>query len=258
MSQYKYLSIKRKSPQIAIATLNRCNSKNIFHSQLLLELTRAVKQLSDDEEVSAVILTGEEDAFSVGADIKEMTGFSVSQAYEMATKIKILQTIIIQSPKPFIAAINGYCFGSGLELALVCDFRIASHNATFGLPQINLGIIPGGGGITRLVEVIGRTAATKMIFTGEPILASKALELGLLSDLLDDPLEEAIVLAESLSAKSKLALETAKELINHKFWQDRTNLEKEIQAFSLLFDYPDSVEGMGAFLEQRKPFFKSK
>jgi enoyl-CoA hydratase/carnithine racemase len=257
MVQYQYLLIERKKHKVAVINILCQPSRNMLNSDLILELTRACKELNEDDKINCVILTGEKDVFLAGADIKEMTGMSVSQALEIAGKMKALQLSIIQSTKPYIAAINGYCLGGGMELALVCDFRVAGHDAIFALPQVNLGIIPGGGGISRLTEVAGRTAACKMILTGEMIPASKALELTIISDLFEDPLSGAILIGNSLASKSKMAIATAKKLLNQKYWQlNHGHFDQEMQSFALLFDYPDSVEGMGAFLEHREPTFR--
>lgn len=147
-----------------------------------------------------------------------------------------------------------------MELALVCDIALAGQKAMFGLPEVNFGIIPGGGGISRITEIAGKSNASKMIFTGELISAAKALEFKLVSDVVDDPLESSIILANSLATKSKLAIATAKKLINRKYLHEnhQGDIEQEMYAFSLMFDYPDSVEGMGAFLEKRNPIFKNE
>lgn len=257
MDQYQHIFIERKNEKVAVINVLCHQTRNTLNSGLILELTKACIELNGDDKINCVILTGEKDVFLAGADIKEMTGMSVSEALKLAKKMKALQLSIIQSKKPYIAAINGYCLGSGMEVALVCDFRVAGHDAVFGLPQVNFGIIPGGGGISRLTEVAGRTAASKLILTGEMISASKALELNIISDLFEDPISGAILLGSSFASKSKIAIATAKKLINQKYWQsNQGHLDQEMQSFALLFDYPDSVEGMGAFLEHREPIFR--
>lgn len=259
MQPYKHLSIKLTEQNIAIVQMNNQESRKLLHCHLVQELMIAFEQLNQDKEVACIILTGDEDTFIAGPEIRELTGISVSEAYEVATKMKALQSLIVHSPKPYIAAINGYCLGGGLELALVCDIRLAGPNAMFGFPEVNFGIIPGGGGISRLTEIAGKSTASKLIFTGEAFSANKALELKLVSDVVEDPLESSLLLAITLTAKSKRAIATAKKLINRKCWltNQLEDLEQELYAFSLLFDYPDSVEGMGAYLEKRKPIFKN-
>ncbi|WP_053362642.1 enoyl-CoA hydratase/isomerase family protein [Bacillus sp. FJAT-27251] len=259
MGPFKHLFITLTDQNIAIVKMNSGKSSNLLHYALMLELIMAFKKLNDDEEVACIILTGDEEAFLAGPEIRELTGISVSEAYDIATKMKALQSLVVHSSKPYIAAIDGFCLGGGLELALVCDIRLAGHNAIFGLPEVNLGIIPGGGGISRLTEIAGKSTASTMIFTGEPIRAEKALELKLVSEVVEDPLESSLMLAKTLTTKSRLAIATAKKLINRKHWSanQQEDLEQELYAFSLLFDYPDSVEGMGAFLEKRKPIFKN-
>jgi enoyl-CoA hydratase/carnithine racemase len=260
MKAYKHLSITVTDKNVAIVKMNHKQSRKFLHSNLVQELVKAFEKLNEDKEVACIILTGDEETFIAGAEIKELTGISVSEAYESAEKMKALQKLVVHSAKPYIAAINGYCLGGGLELALVCDIRLAGENAMFGLPEVNFGIIPGGGGISRITEIVGKSNASKMIFTGEMISAIKALEFKIVSDIVEDPLENAISLANTLATKSKLAIATAKKLINRKHWpvNYQENVEQEIYAFSLLFDYPDSVEGMGAFLENRNPIFKNE
>ncbi|MCM3669372.1 enoyl-CoA hydratase/isomerase family protein [Mesobacillus maritimus] len=256
MDRYKYLTVDIKNNKIAIVEMNSNQPLNLLSSGFISELMTACVALNEDEAIHVVILTGGKTSFIAGTDIKEMTGLSVSQAFDLVTKIKALQEIIMESSKPFIAAISGYCLGGGFELALVCDFRVASSDAVFGLPQINLGIIPGGGGVTRLVEIAGQTAARKMVLTGDLIPATRALDWNIISDLTDSPVDGALVIAHSLASKSKRALATAKRLLNQKMLSSNQNhAYQEMQAFTLLFDYPDSVEGMGAFLEGRKPSF---
>jgi len=260
MNGYNYLSISLTDKNIAIVKMNNKQPRKFLHSSLVQEMILAFETLNGDKEIACIILTGDDETFIAGFEINELTGISVSEAYEIANEMKALQSLILNSTKPYIAAINGYCLGGGLELALVCDIRLAGQEALFGFTEVNLGIIPGGGGISRITEFVGKSNASKMIFTGEVISAIKALEFTIVSDVVEDPLKDSIALANTLATKSKLAIATAKKLINKKVWHENSqdSLEQEMYAFSLLFDYPDSVEGMGAFLEKRKPIFKNE
>lgn len=231
---------------------------NRFSLNLMEELANVLESIQENEENKVIILSGENGNFSTGIDIKEMNGISVSDAFRIAATIKKIQNLIINSPKIFIASINGYCLGAGLEIALVCDFRFASYNAIFGLPQVNLGIIPGGGGITRLIDTSGRTLAAKLILIGESIKADEAMNYGLITDMTEDPMQQAFQLADALKEKSALALSMAKKYVNYRLLENQAQIDLENQAFSLMFDFPDSVEGMSAFIEKRKPVFISK
>lgn len=258
MKTYEDLIVERVNHKVALIKVSRPHARNALNQNAVLELTDAVNMLNEIEEISVVILTGVDDTFIAGTDIKELTGISVSQAFKIASQMKALHNPIMNSPKLFIAAINGYCLGAGLELALVCDIRIAQHKAKFGLPEINFGIIPGSGGISRITEIVGSTMANKLIYTGEMISARKAMELNIVSDLSESVLKEGLILAQSLSVKSRTAMVAAKRLINIRSLQkNNMQLEHELHEFSFLFDYPDSVEGMGAFLEKRKPIFQN-
>jgi enoyl-CoA hydratase/carnithine racemase len=258
MYSYNDLFVERVDHKVAIIKVNRPHARNALNQNAVLELVDAVNKLNEMEDITAVILTGVDDTFISGADIKELTGISVSEAFKIASQLKALHNSIMNSPKLYIAAINGYCLGSGLELALVCDIRIAQHSAKFGLPEINRGIIPGNGGISRLTEITGSTMAGKLIFTGDMIAANEAKELNIVSDLFENVLKGGMLLAQTLSLKSKTAIAAAKRLINSSLLQkNNIHLEHELHEFSFLFDYPDSVEGMGAFLEKREPMFKN-
>ncbi len=258
MNQYKNLIVEMINSKVVVLKVNRPQARNALDTNLIMELSEAVAKVNAMEEIAVVILTGVEKVFIAGVDIKDLIGISVSQAFQIASKMKALRNEIIHSSKLFIAAINGYCLGGGLELALVCDIRIAQTNAKFGLPEINLGIIPGGGGVSLLSEIVGSAMARKMIFTGEIFSAHKAMEVKIISDIFEHVLEEGVLLAQSLSLKSQTAIAAAKRVMNSGVLQgNEVYLEKELYEFSFLFDYPDSVEGMGAFLEKRKPSFKN-
>lgn len=258
MNQNNNILLERMNKKTIIVKINRSQTKNALNSQLVAELTNVITQINEIEEIGVVIITGAENDFISGADIREMTGITVSKAYHLAENMKKLQDIIIQSPKLFISAIHGYCLGAGMELALVCDFRVADQNAKFGLPEINLGLIPGGRAFQRISKLAGITTAGKMIFSGEVISAKKALELNVIHDVYENALEGAVSLANSLSLKSKLALTSAKRLLNEcSYDKNEFHLGHAIHEFSLLFDYPDSVEGTGAYLEKRKPVYQN-
>ncbi|MGM9921678.1 MAG: enoyl-CoA hydratase/isomerase family protein [Bhargavaea sp.] len=257
MEAFEKLVIERDR-HVGTVSIRQSADTNVLDSSLTEELSSAFLILNQDPAVRAVILTAEGDSFLAGADLKEITGLSVSQAYGFAEKAKALQDLIIHSGKPYIAVVNGHCLGSGLELILTCDFRISGPDALYGMPEINLGLIPGGGAITRLQTMVGRTHAADLIFTGKLVRPEEARSIGLIGKVSDRPLEDARFLAETLAGKSTLALAVAKQLFNRKDTEDSSLINQEMRALSMMFDYPDSMEGMGAFLEQRPPVFKAR
>ncbi|MCM3087495.1 enoyl-CoA hydratase [Bhargavaea ginsengi] len=257
MEVFEKLVIERDR-HVGMVTIRQSAETNVLDSSLTAELSSAFLTLNQDAAVRAVILKAEGESFLAGADLKEISGLSVSQAYGFAEKAKALQDLIIHSGKPYIAVVNGYCLGSGLELILTCDFRISGPDALYGMPEINLGLIPGGGGITRLQMMVGKAHATDLIYTGKLLEPEEALSIGLVRKVSDRPLEDALLIAESLANKSSLAFAVAKQLFSRPEADDSTLINQEMRAFSMMFDYPDSLEGIGAFLEQRQPVFKER
>jgi len=253
---YQFIVVE-KIERIALITVHRPKALNALNRHVIAELQSAVDVLEQDQEVRVIIVTGDDRAFVAGADIKEMHGLSVTSAYETARAAHALHNTMILSTKPVIAAISGYCLGGGMELALACDIRIAGRNAVFGLPEIKLGIIPGGGGTQRLLSIVGPAVASHLIFTGDSISAERAYELNLVSEIADDPKAAAIELASRLAAGSKTALTAAKRLLQGQIQKALDNrLQLEVDEFARLFDQPGSLEGMTAFMEKRKPQFK--
>ncbi|WP_156289690.1 enoyl-CoA hydratase/isomerase family protein [Oceanobacillus salinisoli] len=256
MGNYQFIHVEMLENGIAKVQINRPDALNALNSEVITELDDVVTKFEDDQNVACVILTGNERSFVAGADIHELKEQSVSGAYEIAMHTKKLHDNIIHSKKPYIAVIQGYCLGGGLELALACDISLADEKAKFGLPEINLGIIPGGGGIQRILELAGTSFATQMIMTGDPISAEKAEKLNVINEISTNPLEEAISIARKISSKSPYAISSLKTLINkRRLRQSEMELKEEIYEFSQLFDHPDAFEGISAFIEKRKPVF---
>lgn len=241
---------------IAVVSLNRPQEMNALNKNMVLEIDRAFSELACDYQVKAVVISGEKN-FAAGADITSMVNLSPEMAKEFAFRHTFNK--IEDCPKPVIAAISGYALGGGLELALVCDMRIGSPNAKLGLPEINLAIFPGAGGTQRLPRLIGTARAKEMIYTGDIIDASKALEYGLLNAVVENPLKEALRLAGKLAAKPPVALKQAKQCINLAFGSDaKTGFEFEAIAWASIFATEDQKEGMKAFMEKRKALFTGK
>jgi len=261
MSQNYETLLLEKQDRIAILTINRPDKRNALNIKTREEGAALLEELRQDDSVGVVIFTGAGDkAFIAGADIAEFAGrTSITQRDVMMGRS--LFTAIDSFPKPVIAMINGYCLGGGCELALACDIRIASENASFGQPEINLGIIPGGGGTQRLTRLVGEGKAMEMILTGEIIDAKTAFAIGLVNHVVpaDQLKVKTLEMANRIADKGPIALQLAKEAVK---LASRSNLDeglrREVDLFALCFSTEDKDEGVSAFLEKRKPAFKGK
>lgn len=247
---------------IATITFNRPKALNALNGELLRELSSALDAIEKDEEIRVLVLTGAgEKAFVAGADISELTTFNALQAKKFSEAGHAAITKLQQLSIPVIAAVNGFALGGGSEIALACDFIYASENAKFGLPEINLGIIPGFGGTQRLPRLIAKNRAKEMIFTGKMITAAEALEIGLVNRITppDTLMDEVLTTADAISRKGAVSLRAAKHAVNSGFDVDmQTGAQIEIDAFALCFASPDAREGTSAFLEKREASFKGK
>ena len=248
-----------KEGAIATVQLNRPQKKNALNSELRREMEEALRVIERDTSLKVVIVTGGEEIFCAGADIGEIKEATTAEAnYKHAREFQLLFDQIESLPQPVIAAVSGYALGGGCELALACDFRIASEGARFGLPEIKIGAFPGGGGTQRLPRLIGAAKAKEMIFTGDPISADQALSLGLVVKVVpkDKLTEEAKGLAAKLAILPRLAMEASKRVINKGLEMDlASGLELEACCFGNLATSHDLKEGILAFLEKRKPNF---
>ncbi len=248
-----------KEGAIATVQLNRPQKKNALNSELRREMEEALRGIERDTSLKVVIVTGSEEIFCAGADIGEIKEATTAEAnYKHAREYQLLFDQIESLPQPVISAVSGYALGGGCELALACDFRIASEGARFGLPEIKIGAFPGGGGTQRLPRLIGAAKAKEMIFTGDSISADQALSLGLVVKVVpkDKLTEEAKGLAAKLSVLPRLAMEASKMLINKGLEMDLVSgLELEARCFGNLATSHDLKEGILAFLEKRKPNF---
>jgi enoyl-CoA hydratase len=247
---------------IATLTFNRPKALNALNGALLDELSQALDEVAENEDIRVLILTGAGDkAFVAGADITELATFGPLQAKAFANKgqavISKLQALAI----PVIAAVNGFALGGGSEMALAGDFIYASENANFGLPEISLGIIPGFGGTQRLPRLIGANLAKEMIFTGKMIPAAEAREIGLVNRVFapEALMGEALKTARTIASKGKVSLRAAKQSVNRGLNVDlATGLDIECEAFALCMASEDAKEGTTAFLEKRKAAFKGR
>ncbi len=244
-----------KKNEIGIITLNK-PPLNLLDAKMLHRLDGYLEEMKNDGEIRVVIITGEKN-FCAGADVKELKEMHPDEALVFSGLGHKVCSHIENLEKPVIAAIKGYAFGGGCELALACDLRIAGEGAKLGLPETNLGIIPGFGGTQRLTRLAGVGKAKEMILTGRSEDAKEALSIGLLNAVVRDEalMEKAEEVAQVLSKKSPITLKMAKALINRNL-DIKKGLEIEMVSFSECFASEDHLEGINAFLEKRKPEFK--
>lgn len=237
---------------------NRPDKLNAVNRQVLRELESALRELEESSSIRVVVLSGKGKDFAAGADIEDMVNGNVRLAIEQSDHTMRVQEILAGFSKPTIAVISGYALGAGLELAICCDFRIASYDAKLGLPEIKLGIIPGGGGTQRLNSIIGLGNATRLILLGEIIAAEEAARMGLLNEVVESEKisESAKNLATVLAGMPPIAIRAAKTAIrigNNTSVSDGLKCEQSL--FAMLFGTKDQKEGMGAFLNKRKAAF---
>ena len=255
---YQSLNYQKEGP-VAVIQINRPQKKNSLNTELRHEMESVMREIAADAKQRAVILTGGEEIFCAGADISEIEGTaSAESAYQHAREFQILFEQLEALPQPVIAAVSGYALGGGCELALACDFRIASDTARFGLPEIKIGAFPGGGGTQRLPRLIGTAKAKEMILLGDPITAEQALAAGLVMKVTPKAklMEEANAFAARLASLPRLALQASKMLINRSQEMDlASGLELEARSFGAIAHTHDLAEGTKAFMEKRKPNF---
>lgn len=246
---------------LGIITLNRPKAFNALSEGLIDDLNQLLFILEADETLRALIVTGGSKVFAAGGDVSGMAEANTLQIYFYGDKIHRAFDRLEELPCPTIAAINGPALGGGCEIALCCDFRIAGEKAIFGQPEISLGIMPGAGGTQRLVRMVGPAQAKEMIFLGENISSLKALEIGLINQVVadDQVLSEAKALAAKLISKPGVALRFAKEAINTGINMDiMTGKISEKARFAMIFSTHDQKEGMKAFLDKKTPIFSNK
>jgi len=255
------LILENRRGAVSVLTINRPDKRNALNGALRCALLGALDTAGRDSTVRVVVLTGAGDkAFVAGADIAEFEGRTPVDQFRVMTQPSVYDALERLS-KPVIAAINGFCLGGGMELALACDIRIASTSARFGQPEVNLGIIPGGGGTQRLPRVVGLGAACRMILTGDMIDAAEALRLRLVEEVVaaHELLNRAVAIAETIAAKSPVAVSAAKEATRAALslpLEEGLKLERAL--FQLCFASEDKVEGVRAFLDKRTPTFPGR
>lgn len=249
-----------KKDGYAVLTINRPKALNALNSATLLEIRDAVLEIEEDDAIKAVIVTGSgEKAFVAGADISEMAGYDTVEGYEFGRRGQETFSLIENSKKFYIAAVNGFALGGGCELSLSCDMRIASENAKFGVPETTLGVIPGFGGTQRLPKAVGLGRAKEMMATGGMYNAEVAERWGLVNAVypIADLVAQAEKLAQKIAKNSTYAISSGIYAMNQSTQIKLSDgLEVEALHFAKAFSYPDQKEGMTAFLEKRKANFK--
>ena len=257
MPNYETITIEKRGA-VTVFTINRPDKLNALSTEVHAEGVAALNELRKDEEVRVLVITGAgEKSFIAGADISEFQG-KTPIAQRSSFHERSLFNSIDSFPKPVIAMVNGFCLGGGNELALACDIRICSPNARFSQPEINLGIMPGGGGTQRLTRLIGEGRSMEMILTGDMIDAETAHKFGLVNHVYNaDELEaKTMELANKIAEKAPVALALCKEAVK---FASRSNLDeglrREVDLFAICFSTDDKTEGVSAFLEKRKPVF---
>ena len=256
---YNFILVDQPAAAVGRVQLNRPKALNALNSPLLDEVMDAMSAFNNDDEIGAMILTGNDKAFAAGADIKEMEG---KTAIDMLMTRSLSDRFELEKlTKPIIAAVSGYALGGGCEIAMSCDMIVASETAVFGQPEINLGILPGAGGTQRLTHAVGKALAMEIMLTDRRFNAEEALRYGLVNRVapLDEYMDVAISIAQKVAGKSQVAVRLTKEAINKAY---ETSLEEglayERRNFLIAFGSEDKSEGMRAFIEKRKAEWRNR
>ncbi len=242
-------------PNVAVIRLNRPEVNNALTTEMRHLIEAHVAEINEMDDVGAIVLTGNTNAFAVGADLKEQAGRDVAEAINTFTTHALWR-----SPKPVIAAVNGDAFGGGSELALQCDFVIASEGARFAQPEVKAGFVPGGGATQRLPGVIGRQNAMYALLTGNPISAPDAFRMGLVAEVVKgDAVERALDLASQIASRPAITVKQIKEVVRLGLdAPSEVGLAMERRAWQLMFGTKDLQEGINSILENRDPVFVGK
>lgn len=244
---------------ILTVTINRAEKLNALNIDTIREIKNAIQYVYDTESIKGAIITGAgPKAFVAGADITEIAELSEVTARSFAERGQEVFAMIERSNKPVIAAVNGFALGGGCELAMACHIRVASENARFGQPEVNLGIIPGYGGTQRLTQLIGKGKAMELMMTADMVNAQEAQQLGLVNHVVpqEQLMAKSVEIMEKIMSKAPLAIGLVIECVNAVFNNDENGYQTEANAFARCCTSEDFVEGTSAFIEKRKPEFK--
>lgn len=251
---YEYILREVVTGGVGLIRMNRPQSLNALSVELMAEIQDALKYFDQDPSIGCMIITGTDRVFAAGADIKQMADKSASDMFMETSLIDGFDLSGIH--KPIIAAVSGFALGGGCELAMACDMIVASDTAVFGQPEINLGIIPGGGGTQRLIQAVGKALAMEIILTDRRLTADEAYHYGLVNQVvaIESYLDAAIKLAQKVADKSQIAIRLAKDAVNKALEVSlKDGLDYEKRNFYILFETQDKKEGMHAFIEKRAP-----
>jgi enoyl-CoA hydratase len=258
MAKYETILVETQD-KVGLVRFNRPDDYNALNAKLWGELIDALKAFDQDENIGAIVITGNDKVFAAGADIKEMADASTVEML-MQDKISLFDEVA-KIKKPLIGAVSGWCLGGGSELAMSLDMIVASERARFGQPEINLGVIPGAGGTQRLTKAVGKAIAMEMVLNNRHLTAEEALHYGLVNKIapVESYLDEAMKLAAEIAVRAPIAVRLGKEAVNHSFESFLSDgLADERRAFYMLFATEDQKEGMKAFMEKRDPKWVGK
>ncbi|WP_066835168.1 enoyl-CoA hydratase/isomerase family protein [Rufibacter ruber] len=260
MANYNNLLLENQGGVLFI-TIDRPSKMNALNIETVKEINAAMQEVYDDPEVRGVIITGSgEKAFVAGADISEIAELNEVNGRRFAERGQDVFAMIEECPKPVIAAVNGFALGGGCELAMACHIRVASDNARFGQPEVNLGIIPGYGGTQRLTQLVGKGKAMELMMTGDMVSAHEAKELGLVNHVTapEDLISKCLEIMQKIVAKAPLAVGMIVDCVNAWYDKEEHGYQTEANSFSRCCGSEDFKEGTSAFLEKRKPHFKGE
>ncbi|MBA9077698.1 enoyl-CoA hydratase/isomerase family protein [Rufibacter quisquiliarum] len=260
MANYNNLLLENQGGVLFI-TIDRPSKMNALNIETVKEINAAMQEVYDDPEVRGVIITGSgEKAFVAGADISEIAELNEVNGRRFAERGQDVFAMIEECPKPVIAAVNGFALGGGCELAMACHIRVASDNALFGQPEVNLGIIPGYGGTQRLTQLVGKGKAMELMMTGDMVSAHEAKELGLVNHVTapEDLISKCLEIMQKIVAKAPLAVGMIVDCVNAWYDKEEHGYQTEANSFSRCCGSEDFKEGTSAFLEKRKPHFKGE
>ncbi|KAF9233491.1 enoyl-CoA hydratase [Melanogaster broomeanus] len=254
-ARYENVIVSRPEPKVALITLNRPKALNALNAAHFEDIASALKEADEDADVGAMVVTGSDKAFAAGADIKEMKDKSFAEVYK--SNLFANWEVISKLRKPVIAAVSGYALGGGFELALQADILLAAPSAQLGQPEINLGVIPGGGGTQRLARLIGKSRTMELILTGRMLGAEEAERWGIVNRVVREEsgvVDAAVKMAKEIASKGQVAVGAGKEAVGAAFEMSLAEgLRFERRLFHSLFATRDQKEGMAAFAEKRKP-----